>query len=98
MVIPEKNHTSLTEEIGNYPLFYPPQIPQFNSPTTSQTIFSLLPSRQQKCFRWGEGGVWLFSVKTFKKYSNVLNIYCSLVPAIQAVRASFTRFLTKQIL
>ena len=56
MVIPEKNHTSLTEEIGNYPLFYPPQISQFNSPTTSQTISSLLLSRQQKCFWWGGGG------------------------------------------
>ena len=32
-----KSHTSLTEKIGNYPLFYPPQISQFDSPTISQT-------------------------------------------------------------
>ena len=56
MVIPEKKHTFLTEEIGNYHHFYPPQISQFNSLTTSQTIFSRLPSRQQKCFWWGGGG------------------------------------------
>ena len=56
MVIPEKNHTSLTEEIGNHPLFYPPRISQFNSPTTSQTISSLLLSRRQKCLVGGGGG------------------------------------------
>ena len=50
-----KNHTSLTEEIGNYPLFYAPQISQLNSPTISQTISSLLLSRQQKCFLVGGG-------------------------------------------
>lgn len=55
-----KNHTSLTEEIGNYPLFYPPQISHLIHLLHHKRYFVCSPLDSRNIFGGGGGSVVIF--------------------------------------